>query len=105
MGVCDAELIRWVFCAVFTDSNYKRHMQIDQVYRVFDQTTQRDTRWAAAQAVGRKIPGTYLQTIFINSSSDRKSIPVACNYSHADSLKKLLFIFHQGCGRAEVDRT
>lgn len=53
--VCDAELIRWVFCAAFTDSNYKRSMQIDQVYRAFDhQTTQRDTWWSAGTSRGKE---------------------------------------------------
>lgn len=65
------------------------------LYRAFHQAPQRDTRWSAGTSFfrGKKKPGPYFQTIFINSSSDRKSIPVACNYSHADSVKKLLFYF------------
>jgi len=52
-------------------------------------------------------PGQDSQSLFINPRSDRKSISVACNYSHADSVKKksLFFIYHQGQGRAEVVRT
>lgn len=54
---------------------------------------------------GEKKPGQDSQSLFIKPKSGRKSISVACNYSHADSVEKkaLFFIYHQGRGKAEVD--
>lgn len=41
----------------------------------------------------KKKPGQDSQSLFIKPRTDRKSISVACNYSHADSVKKSSFFY------------
>ncbi len=93
VGHCDSGLIRWVFCALFSDNNYKGPSRLIRSIECLSRPPigTNGGVWHMLRCEKKK-HGQCSQSLFIKPRSDRKSISVACNYSHADSVKKAPFL-------------